>query len=112
MESIFEMHADICKVFSNASRLEILDALRQTEMTAGELIVKLGLSKANMSQHMTVLKSKGVVLTRKKGINVYYRISDPRITQACELMREVLLDHLKEAARAAASFRRPKEGKG
>ena len=112
MESIFEMHADICKVFSNASRLEILDALRQREMTASELIVKLGLSKANISQHMTVLKSKGVVLTRKKGINVYYRISDPRITQACELMRGVLLDHLKEAARVAASFRRPKDGKG
>jgi ArsR family transcriptional regulator, virulence genes transcriptional regulator len=104
MENIFELHAEICKVFSNGSRLEILNALRGKEMTASELIERIGLSKANLSQHMAVLKSNRVVLARREGVNIFYRISDSRITQACELMREVLLDQLKETGKVAASF--------
>ena len=108
MEKIFELHADVCKVFSNAKRLEILNTLREKEMTASELIEKIGLSKANLSQHMSVLKSKGVVVSRREGVNIYYRISNPKIIQACDLMREVLLEQLKEKGKMVASLRRIK----
>jgi len=108
MEKIFELHADVCKVFSNAKRLEILNALREGEMTASELIEKIGLSKANLSQHMSILKSKGVVLTRREGINIYYCISNPKITQACNLMREVLLEQFQEKGKIVATLRRIK----
>lgn len=108
MEKIFELHADVCKVFSNAKRLEILNTLRDKEMTASELIEKIGLSKANLSQHMSILKSKGVVLSRREGVNIYYRISNPKIIQACDLMREVLLEQLKEKGKMVASLRRIK----
>ncbi len=108
MEKIFELHADVCKVFSNAKRLEILNTLREKEMAASELIEKIGLSKANLSQHMSILKSKGVVLTRRKGINIYYRISDAKIIQACDLMREVLLEQLQEKGKMVAGLRRIK----
>ncbi len=106
MEKIFELHADVCKVFSNAKRLEILNTLRQREMTASELIEKIGLSKANLSQHMSVLKSKGVVLNRREGVNIYYRISNAKIIQACDWMREVLLEQFHEKGKMAASLRR------
>jgi len=106
MEEIFEMHADICKVFSNAKRLEILNTLRHKEMTASELIEKIGLSKANLSQHMSILRSKGVVLTRREGLNIYYRISNPKIIQACDLMREVLLEQFQEKGKMVASLKR------
>ena len=106
MEKIFELHADVCKVFSNAKRLEILNTLRQREMTASELIEKIGLSKANLSQHMSVLKSKGVVLNRREGVNIYYRISNAKIIQACDLMREVLLEQFQEKGKMVASLRR------
>ena len=92
MEKIFDLHADVCKVFSNAKRLEILNTLRDRELTASDLIEKIGLSKANLSQHMSVLKLKGVVVSRREGLNVYYRVSNPKIIQACDLMREVLMD--------------------
>ena len=108
MEKIFELHADVCKVFSNAKRLEILNTLRDKEMTAGELIEKIGLSKANLSQHMSILKSKGVVSTRREGVNIYYRISNSKITQACDLMREVLLEQFQEKGNMVASLRRIK----
>ncbi len=108
MEKIFELHADVCKVFSNAKRLEVLNILRDKEMTASDLIDRIGLSKANLSQHMSILKSKGVVLTRREGVNVYYRISNAKITQACDLMREVLLEQLQEKGKMVASLRRIK----
>ncbi len=106
MEQIFELHADVCKVFSNAKRLEILNTLRQGEMKASELIEKTGLSKANLSQHMSVLKSKGVILNRREGVNIYYRISNAKIIQACDLMREVLLEQFQEKGKMVASLRR------
>ena len=108
MEKIFELHADVCKVFSNAKRLEILNTLRDKEMTASELIERIGLSKANLSQHMSILKSRGVVLTRREGVNIYYRITNQKIIQACDLMREVLLEQLQEKGKMVASLRRIK----
>jgi ArsR family transcriptional regulator len=108
MENIFELHADVCKVFSNSKRLEILNMLRDREMTASELVEKIGLSKANLSQHMSILKSKGVVVSRREGVSIYYRISNSKITQACDLMREVLFEQFQEKGKIVASLRRIK----
>ncbi len=102
MQKIFELHADVCKIFSNAKRLEIINMLKDGEMSAGELLEKTGLSKANLSQHMTVLKSKGVINTRKEGINIYYCITNPKIIQVCTLMKEVLLEQLEEKGKMAS----------
>ena len=105
MEKIYELQADICKIFSNAKRLEIINALKDKEMPASELIERTGLSKANLSQHMSIFKSKGVILTRREGVNIYYRISSPKLIQACNLMREVLLDQLQERGKIVSSLR-------
>jgi ArsR family transcriptional regulator len=102
---IYELQADICKIFSNAKRLEIINALKEKEMSASELIEKTGLSKANLSQHMSIFKSKGVILTRREGVNIYYRISSPKLIQACNLMREVLLDQFQEKGKIVSSLR-------
>jgi ArsR family transcriptional regulator len=77
-------------------------------MSASDLVEAIGLSKANLSQHMAVLRSKGVVLARREGLNVFYRISNPKIIQACDLMREVLLDQLREKGKMVSSFRHAK----
>ncbi|MGD0916234.1 MAG: metalloregulator ArsR/SmtB family transcription factor [Thermodesulfobacteriota bacterium] len=108
MEQIYELHADLCKVFSNAVRLEIINTLKDKEMSARELIERIGLSKANLSQHMSVLKLKGVILTRREGVNIYYRIANPKIIQACQLIREVLLEQFQEKGRMVSSLRRIK----
>jgi DNA-binding transcriptional ArsR family regulator len=108
MEKIYELQADICKIFSNAKRLEIIDALKDKEMSPSELIERIGLSKANLSQHMSLLKSKGVILTRREGINIYYRIANPKIIQACHLMREVLLEQFQEKGKMVSNLRRVK----
>jgi ArsR family transcriptional regulator, virulence genes transcriptional regulator len=68
MESILKLQADICKIFANDKRLEIINLLKDREMANSELMQKTGLPKVNISQHMNVLKSKGVVLVRREGI--------------------------------------------
>jgi ArsR family transcriptional regulator len=108
MENIYELHADLCKIFSNAKRLEIINTIKDKEMAASELIERIGLSKANLSQHMSVLKSKGVILSRREGINIYYRIANPKIIQACHLMREVLLEQFQEKGKMVSNLRRIK----
>jgi ArsR family transcriptional regulator len=108
MENIYELHADLCKIFSNAKRLEIINAMKDKEMAASELIERIGLSKANLSQHMSVLRSKGVILSRREGINIYYRIANPKIIQACHLMREVLLEQFQEKGKMVSNLRRIK----
>jgi len=95
-KKIYEMHAQICKVFTSPKRLEIINLLRDGEKTVNDLAEKTGVLQANVSQHLTVLRQNNVVTTRRDGANVYYKIANPKILQACDLMREVLLEKLAE----------------
>ena len=103
------MHADICKTFSSPKRLEIIFLLRDTEKSFGEIMDAMGVPKANLSQHLALLRERGVVTTRREGQNVYYHISNPKIIRACDLMREVLYERLAEGERLAAEMRPPSE---
>jgi ArsR family transcriptional regulator len=100
-KKIFEMHAEICKVFTNPKRLEIISLLRDGEKTVSELAELAEVPQANISQHLTVLRQNSVVSTRRDGANIYYRIANPKILLACDLMREVLLDQLAENEKLA-----------
>jgi ArsR family transcriptional regulator len=51
---------------------------------------ELGISQSNVSQHLTIMRSKGVVLTRAAGREVYYRLAVPEVARACELVRSAL----------------------
>lgn len=93
---IFRLHAEICRTLSHAKRLEILSILRNGEMVAGEIVKTMKISKANVSQHLAVMRKSGIVTARREGINMYYRISNAKVTKACDLMREVLIEHHSE----------------
>jgi ArsR family transcriptional regulator, virulence genes transcriptional regulator len=89
MKDLIRIQADICKTFANPSRLHIIKLLCKREMNAADLIKEVKISKANLSQHMSMLTGKGIVTSHKKGVNVYYALSDKKISQACSLMQEV-----------------------
>ena len=93
-KGLFELHASICRTLAHPKRLEILSLLRQGELSVGEMADQMGISLANASQHLAVLRDKRVVVTRREGVSVYYQISNPKIVQACDLMREVLFEQL------------------
>jgi ArsR family transcriptional regulator len=91
-KAIFEMQAEICKTLTNPKRIEILNCLRNEEKTVTELVESLGASKANVSQHLAVMRHKGILTTRRDGVNIYYRVSNPKVIEACALMKEVLFE--------------------
>ena len=92
---IFALHADVCKTLANPKRLMILALLGRGENSVGQIAEAIQAPLPNVSQHLTVLKSQHLVLARKEGQTVYYRLADRRIIQACTLIRSVLLDQMK-----------------
>ncbi len=98
---MYKLHASICQTLSNPKRLEIIDRLRAGEMTVTKLAEALEISQANLSQHLAVMRQKGILTARREKMNVYYKLGNPKIVQACDLMRQVLLEHLESAAKLA-----------
>ena len=90
---LFQLHAEVCKTLSHAKRLEILDILRDEEWSVGDIVNKMQISKANVSQHLALMRKSGILETRRDGAAIYYRISNPKVIKAYDLMREVLVDH-------------------
>ena len=95
-KQFYILHADVCKTISNPNRQAILDTIRDKEMTVTELVKITGISQANLSQHLAILRAKGVVITRREGNNIYYSIADLKIIKAYDLISEVLQDSLKK----------------
>ena len=92
MDSIFKLQADVCKIFANDKRLEIINLLKGGEMSNADIMRETGLNKVVISQHINILKSKGVIICRREGHQLFFSISNPKIIQACNLMREVLIE--------------------
>lgn len=93
------MQSDVCKTLASAKRLEIINALKDGEKTVSELVEILGVPKANVSQHLSVMRLKGILKSRRNGVNIFYRIANPKVVQACILMREVLTEQMKERSK-------------
>lgn len=87
---VYERQARICKAFAHPGRLQILDLLGHGERGVSELQEALGISKTSMSQHLSILKSAGVLSTRREGKQIYCSLAMPEVKQACQLIRKVL----------------------
>ncbi len=111
-EDIYELHAEFCKVIANSTRLKIVSVLRGGEQSVGTLAKAAGSSLANVSQHLRILRDHNVLRSRKEGRTVYYRLRDPRLVEACELTRTILLGGIQERgtlARRSEAIRSPIE---
>ena len=98
---IYKLHAGVCHTLANPKRLEIIDKLRACELSVTELTEALEISQANLSQHLSLMRQRGIVTTRREGLNIYYSLSNAKIIQACDLMRQVLLEHLEAGGELA-----------
>jgi ArsR family transcriptional regulator, virulence genes transcriptional regulator len=102
---IFELQAEICQTLANPKRLQILSLLKKGELSVGEMVKTMNIAKANLSQHLSVMRQKGILVTRREGTMIYYRLARPRITEACTIMREVLMDSLADQEKLSRSIR-------
>jgi len=97
-DQIYQYHAEMCQVFSHPKRLEAIDVLRDGEMTVTELAQKLELTIGNLSQHLSMMKERHILLTRKEGNMVYYRIANPKLIRCFDMMREMLFEQIRQDA--------------
>lgn len=105
LRRLFELQAEITKTMADSKRLMILHELRSGEMSVGQLASSLELAQSNISRHLSVLRERGIVVTRREGTTVYYRLTDERIVAACDLVREVLRGTLARGQELASSLR-------
>ena len=98
---IYQLHAELCKTLSNPIRLEILNNLREGEKTVNDLVAITGARQATVSQHLAVLRQRAVVTTRKQGSNIFYRVANQRIIEACDMIRGVLFEQMAEMEKLA-----------
>ena len=106
-DQIYFYHAEMCKVFSHPKRLELINVLREKEMSVGDLSRRLGLTPANLSQHLAMMRQRRILVSRKEGNMVYYRIANPRLLEAFDMLREILFEQIR---RDAAVIRGKKVG--
>ncbi len=92
-QALRQFKAEIFQGLANPTRIAIVDALRDGELTAGKLIEKLGLEQANASQHLAVLRAKSIVSNRKVGNQVYYSLRDPVILELLDVLRRYFTTH-------------------
>lgn len=87
-----EIKAKFFRGFSDPSRLEILESLREKSHTVGEIVESTGLSQSNVSNHLSCLRECGMVIAEKQGRYVSYRLSDDRVADLLSLSESLLSD--------------------
>ncbi len=102
--TIYEMQAEISKTLAHPLRLAILHTLKDGERTVNDLTNLLGASQSNISQHLALMRKAQILRTRKTGATVYYRLSSPKISQACDTVRDVLLEQLGKKHELAQTY--------
>jgi ArsR family transcriptional regulator len=100
-QDFYCLHSDLCKTLANEKRQMILGSLRDGELTVGELQEQTGIPQATLSQHLALLRSRGVVRARRDGNRIFYSIVNPKIIQAFDLITEVMLESLEQQKVAA-----------
>jgi ArsR family transcriptional regulator len=91
-----QFKAEFFQALAHPARIAIVEQLREGELSAGTLMSRLGMEQANLSQHLSVLRAKHILVNRKSGNQVFYTVRDPRIIQVLDTMREYFFAQLSE----------------
>lgn len=95
-KELHKLHAEFCKFMANPKRIEILFLLGEKEMCVDELASAMVVKVPNISQHLAVMREKGVVEVRREGTKMYYTIANPKTLQACIIMREAMVEQMEK----------------
>jgi ArsR family transcriptional regulator len=99
MDEITILQAEVLKTLASPRRLEIIHRLAEGPCEVGRLAEELGASQPNISQHLSVLRTAGLVESEREGREVRYRLTDPDVIRACSVMRGVLQRRLSRLGR-------------
>ena len=97
-ETLFEPVAERLRLLADATRLRILNVLREGESSVVQIAGKVGASQPNVSRHLALLLRAGIVTRRPQGREVHYRVVDPFVDQICEAICGSLRAHIDRQA--------------
>ncbi|MHB1046930.1 MAG: ArsR/SmtB family transcription factor [Thermoanaerobaculia bacterium] len=103
-DALFTQFAQIGGAFSSPKRIELIDLLAQGERPVEALAREAGLTVANTSRHLQVLKAAHLVASRKEGLQVYYRLADPMVLRGYRALRELSETSLAEVGRLVEAY--------
>ena len=95
-DSLRRFEAEFFQALAHPTRIAIVELLRDGELSAGALIERLGIEQANASQHLTVLRTKHIVVNRRAGNQVFYSVRDPLILEVLDVIKKYFYSHLAE----------------
>ncbi len=93
-QELDRLHASVCKGLADPKRLLIINTLRDGPMSVTEICETLDLAQSNVSQHLAILRDKGLVASRREGQFIYYSLTSMKIIEALDLLREVMASQL------------------
>ncbi len=102
-EELDRLHASVCKGLADPKRLLIINSLRDGPMSVSELCDDLNLPQSNVSQHLAILRDKGLVVAERHGQFVHYSLTSKKIIEAMDLLREVMAEQFAAAPGAGVS---------
>jgi len=88
----YELHARVCKAIADGKRLLIINELRDGPRTVGELADALEIPQANASQHLAILRDRGIVTARRSGSNIHYSLTSRKVVEAIDLLYEFMTE--------------------
>jgi ArsR family transcriptional regulator len=104
VQEIYELQASVLRMLANPRRLEMLHLLAEGPTEVGRIARRMHISQPNASQHLALLRGSGLVDIERNGREVRYRLADPAVITACDIMRGVLQRHLSELSTAAVAM--------
>jgi ArsR family transcriptional regulator len=102
-QELDQLHASFCKGLADPKRLLIINVLRDGPMSVTDICDELGLAQSNVSQHLAILRDKGLVKSARDGQHVYYSVTSMKIIEAMDLLREVMSSQHPAAQTTGAS---------
>ncbi len=102
---LYRLQAELCQVLADPTRLEILALLGTGPRAVKDLIEATGQRQAKISQHLAVLRQRGIVQTERSGTEIRYSLADTRILDACHITQDVLLQQLTQQGTLATRLR-------
>jgi len=104
-KKVYRLQAQIAKALAHPLRLEIVHCMGNGELPFRVLQRQVKVAKANLSQHLAIMRGAGIVVDRRVGNTTHYRLAYPGILKACQSLAETLHSHLSEGARLAVAAR-------
>jgi ArsR family transcriptional regulator len=96
LHNLRRFKAEIFQGLAHPTRIAVLELLREGELSAGEILERLNVEQANLSQHLAVLRSKQIVNHRKVGNQVLYSVKAPVLIEVLDLLKQFFHTHLAE----------------